>query len=107
MNIFGAVKGFVGVARFAFACALVSSVSRNGDVAELCKALCIQSCNLFFNAAVGVGNNNGRVFFSRVIACRGVNIGGNFQPVQIVAYGVDIYLPFYVLGNGIAVLRFG
>ena len=91
------------MAGFAFACALISSVSRDGDVAECGKALCVKPCNLFFNAAVGVGNNNSGVFFCRVIACRGVNIGGNFQPVQLVAYGVDIYLPFYVLGNGIAV----
>ena len=103
MNVFGAVKGLIGVARFAFACALISSVSRDGDVAECGKALGVQPCNLFFNAAVGVGNNNSGVFFCRVIACRGVNIGGNFQPVQLVAYWVDIYLPFYVLSNGIAV----
>lgn len=103
MNVFGAVKGLVGVGWFAFACALISSVSRDGDVAECGKALGVQPCNLFFNAAIGVGNDNSGVFFCRVIACRGVNIGGNFQSVQLVAYGVDIYLPFYVLGNGIAV----
>lgn len=91
------------MARFACACALIRCVSCDGDVAEFGKALGIQPCNLFFNAAVGVGNNNSGVFFCRVIACRGVNIGGNFQPVQLVAYGVDVYLPFYVLGNGIAV----
>lgn len=89
------------MAGFTFACALISSVSRDGDVAECGKALCVKPCNLFFNAAVGVGNNNGRIFFSRIIACRCINIGGNFQSVQFVAYGVDIYLPFYVLGNGI------
>ena len=83
------------MARFAFACALVSSVSRDGDVAECGKALCVQPCNLFFNASVGVGNNNSGVFFCRVIACRGVNIGGNLQPVQQVAYGEDVYLPYY------------
>lgn len=82
------------MAWFAFACALISSVSRDGDVAECGKALSVQPCNLFLNAAVGVGNNNSGVFFCRVIACRGVNIGGNFQPVQLVAYGVDIYCPF-------------
>lgn len=91
------------MARFACACALIRCVSRNGNVAECGKALCVKPRNLFFNAAVGVGNNNSGVFFCRVIACRGVNIGGNFQPVQLVAYGVDVYLPFYVLGNGIAV----
>lgn len=84
------------MARFAFACSLISSVSRDGDVAECGKALGVQPCYLFLNAAVGVGNNNSGVFFCRVIACRGVNIGGNFQPIQLVAYGVDIYLPFYV-----------
>ena len=91
------------MARFVCACALIRCVSRNGNVAKFGKALCVKPRNLFFNAAVGVGNNNSGVFFCRAIACRGVNIGGNFQPVQLVAYVVDIYLPFYVLGNGIAV----
>lgn len=64
MNVFGAVKGFVGMAGFAFACALISSVSCDGDVAECGKALGVKPRNLFFNAAVGVGNNNSGVFFA-------------------------------------------
>ena len=87
------------MARFACACALIRCVSRNGNVAKFGKALCVKPRNLFFNAAVGVGNNNSGVFFCRVIACRGVNIGGNFQPVQLVAYGVETSIKSVLCGR--------
>ena len=81
MNILSAEEWHVLVARFALAGALVGSIGSDGNVAKLRQALRIKPCNLFLNAAIGVGNNNGRVFLRRVVVGRGVDIGGNLQPV--------------------------
>ena len=104
-DVFNAVLRFIGVARTAAACALVSGVKSDGDVALLGKFLRIQACDLLFHAAIRMGNDDGGIFFRGVVIGGRVHIGGDFNAGVLlrVFHGVDIDFAFHVLRDGVVV----
>lgn len=86
MNIFSAELGLVGMAWISAACALVGCVSGDGDIAVFCQALGIKARDLFLYAAIGMGNDYGRIRAVSFIVGRSVDIGRYFYAVQIIVY---------------------
>lgn len=102
-NILYTVGGFVCVARFTFAGTLISGIESKANVALFSHALAVKSRYLLFHAAIGVCDNKGRITFYRVVSCGGIDIGGNFQPIQIVGNGMDIYFACCISGESIGI----
>ena len=103
VNVFDTVGGFVDVARLATAGALVGGVGGNGDIALVSQALGIQARDLFLDPAVGVRDDDGRVFFARIVVGRCVHIGGDIQAVELVGNRMDIDLARFVASDCIGV----
>ncbi|MCY1540587.1 hypothetical protein D9M68_762360 [compost metagenome] len=78
-------------------CALVGSISHNSDIALPGQTLRIQSRCLFFDTAIGMGYHNCRIFFRGIVTCRCVNIGGYINPIQLIAYRVNVHFSFLIL----------
>ena len=97
MDVLGAVEGHILAARFAAARALEGRIGRYRDVAELRQALREEARDLLLDAAVGVGDCDGGIFFRFVVARGRVDVGGDFNSVQLVADGVYVDLAGLVL----------
>ena len=100
-NVLNAVLRLVGITRFATAGALVGGIEGNSDIAFFRQLLCVQSGDLLFDAAIGMGDDNGRIFFCRVVTGRRINIRRDFYAGLFlrVFHRMNIYLAGFVLCN--------
>ena len=98
-NVFNAVLRLVGIAWFATAGALTGGIEGNGDIAFFRQLLCVQSGDLLFDASIGMGDDNGRIFFRRVVIGRRINIRRDFYAGLFlrVSHRVNIHLAGFVL----------
>ena len=92
-----------GVARFALAGSLIGGVECQADITLFSHALAVKSCYLFFNASVRMRHDEGRITFRRIVARRSIDVGGDFQAVQVVSNGMNIYRSRFILCNGVGI----
>ena len=115
-DVIDAVGRLVRIARLALAGSLIGGIERQADITFFRHALTVKSCYLLLHSAVRVRYDEGRIAFrgclpdriSRFIGLcadgrRRIDIGGNFQPVQVVGNGADIHLARNIFGNGIGI----
>ena len=82
---------------------IIDGIERQADITFFRHALTVKSCYLLLHSAVRVRYDEGRIAFRGVVARRRIDIGGNFQPVQVVGNGADIHLARNIFGNGIGI----
>ena len=102
-DVIDAVGRLVRIARLALAGSLIGGIERQADITFFRHALTVKSCYLLLHSAVRVRYDEGRIAFRGVVARRRIDIGGNFQPVQVVGNGADIHLARNIFGNGIGI----
>ena len=99
MDIIDPEGGLVHIAGLAPARALIHRIRRDGDVALLSQTLGIQTGDLFFDTAVGVGNHDGRILLAYVITRRGIDVGRNIDAIELVCDRMNVDLAFDIFGN--------
>ena len=77
-----------------------SRVESKDNKSPLRQLIGINTGTLFLDAAIGVGNHHCRKACAFLVARRGVEIGGNGNPVQIVANSTDVDPALFVLRDG-------
>ena len=102
-DVIDAVGRLVRIAWLALAGSLIGGIERQADITFFRHALTVKSCYLLLHSAVRVRYDEGRIAFRGVVARRRIDIGGNFQPVQVVGNGADIHLARNIFGNGIGI----
>ena len=97
------ISGLVRVARLSLAGSLIGCIEGEADIACLGHTLAIQPGNLLFHPSVWVGNNKNRIAFHGIVPCRGIDIGRNFQSVQIVSNGMNVYSSLFVFRDSVSI----
>ncbi len=97
MDIFDAICGLVDAARPTAAPTLIRGIGGDRDIAPFGEMLGIQARDLFLHPTIRVRHDDRRIFLRRIVVCRGVDVGGNIQAIELIGDRVDIDLARFVL----------
>ena len=97
MDIFDAVRGDIDAARHPAAAALIGRVHRDRDDPLFGEMLGIKAGGLFLHAAIGMRDDDRGVCLRRVVVRRGIDVGDDIEPMQLVCDRVDVDLARLVL----------
>ena len=82
---------------------IIDGIERQADITFFRHALTVKSCYLLLHSAVGVRHHEGGITFRRIVARRSIDVGRDFQAVQVVGNGMNIYRFRFVLRNGVGI----